>query len=82
LLLQAWAWGGIAVYGVLSGLNLFWFYKLMLLALQASSKQQPKTLTPALQPSLSAAAVTAITATSVQAVAAAACSLLHQHQHY
>ena len=72
LMLQAWAWGGIAVYGVLSGLNLFWFYKLMLLALQGSSKQQPKTLTPALQPSPIAAAVTAITATSVQAVAAAA----------
>ncbi|DBA69432.1 TPA: hypothetical protein ACH3X2_012842 [Trebouxia sp. C0005] len=67
----AWAWGGIAVYGVLSGLNLFWFYKLMLLALQATSKQQPKTLTPALQPSPTAAAVTAITATSGQAVAAA-----------
>jgi hypothetical protein len=60
------------VYGVLSGLNLFWFYKLMLLALQASSKQQPKTLTPALQPSPTPAAVTAITATSGQAVAAAA----------
>jgi len=60
------------VYGVLSGLNLFWFYKLMLLALQASTKQQPKTLTPALQPSPTAAAVTAITATSAQAVVAAA----------
>jgi len=57
------------VYGVLSGLNLFWFYKLMLLALQASSKQQPKTLTLALQPSPTAAA---LTATSGQAVATAA----------
>ncbi len=44
----------------------------MLLALQASTKQQPKTLTPALQPSPTAAAVTAITATSGQAVATAA----------
>ena len=70
--MQAWAWGGIAVYGVLSGLNLFWFYKLMLLALQASTKQQPKTLTPALQPSPTTAALTAITATSGLAVAAAA----------
>ena len=72
MLLQAWAGGGIAVYGVLSGLNLFWFYKLILLALQASTKQQPKTLTPALQPSPTTAALTAITATSGQAVAAAA----------
>ncbi|DBA95090.1 TPA: hypothetical protein ACH3X1_002603 [Trebouxia sp. C0004] len=70
----AWAWGGVAVYGVLSGLNLFWFYKLMLLALQASTKQQPKTPPRALQPSptAAAAAVTAITATSCQAVATAA----------
>ena len=44
----------------------------MLLALQASTKQQPKTPTPALQPSPTAAAVTAITANSGQAVATAA----------
>ena len=69
--LQAWALGGVAVYGVLTALNLFWFYKLMLLALNAGTKQQPSKPISKLQPSSTTAAAADITAASGQAAAAA-----------
>ena len=70
--LQAWALGGVTVYGVLSGLNLFWFYKLMLMALAANSPKPRGKATPAVQPSPTAAAVTDITAAAGDVASAAA----------
>ena len=65
--MQAWALAGISVYGVLTALNLFWFYKLMQLALQAKVTKQPAKALAAVQPSSKQAAVTSITAVSAQA---------------
>ena len=65
--LQAWALVGIAVYGVLTALNLFWFYKLMQLALQAKATKQPGKALAAVQLSPKEAAVTGITAVSAHA---------------
>ena len=59
---QAWALAGVAVYGVLSALNLFWFYKLMQLALQAGPKKASVKAVAAVQASPSVAAATDITA--------------------
>ncbi|KAL3163418.1 hypothetical protein ABBQ32_009797 [Trebouxia sp. C0010 RCD-2024] len=62
----AWALAGIAVYGVLTALNLFWFCKLVQLALQARGTRQPgKAL--AVQPSSKPAAVSDMTAVSAHA---------------
>jgi len=60
------------VYGVLTALNIFWFHKLMLLALSAGTKKSCSKLSPTLQPSPTAAAATDITATSGQAAGAEA----------
>ena len=67
LILQAWALAGIAVYGVLTALNLFWFCKLVRLALQASSAKRPAKDLAAVQPSSKPAAVNGITAVSAHA---------------
>ena len=55
------------MYGVLTALNLFWFCKLMQLALQAKATQQPARALAAVQPSPKQVAVTGITAVSAQA---------------
>lgn len=55
------------MYGVLTALNLFWFYKLMQLALQAKATKPPAKLVAAVQPSSKQVAVTSITADSAQA---------------
>lgn len=54
------------MYGVLTALNLFWFYKLMQLALQAKATKQPAKALAAVQPSPKEAAVIGITAVSAQ----------------
>lgn len=65
--LQAWALAGIAVYGVLTALNFFWFCKLMQLALKARATKQPSKALAAVQPSSKPASVSGITAVSAQA---------------
>lgn len=54
------------MYGVLTALNLFWFYKLMQLALQAKATKQPAKAPAAVQPSPKQAAVIGINAVSAQ----------------
>lgn len=55
------------MYGVLTALNLFWFGKLVQLALQARGTRQPGKALAAVQPSSKPATVSGITAMTAHA---------------